>query len=288
MILCMTTKCVECLTKGTFRSRLERTLCSECSKLDKYTLITKTNCKNIYLLSENDLFGITFYEGKCAFGKGVATFYSKLDIIERACVKYNTNPHELNTVLQSIKNNKNLDKMKKQLIKEKKEANMKTKRKEKLIEILTEAELEYDNFSNVCQDYIIGSIKCTPTELIQMIISEKTEKNKMTKRKHELIKALTNVGITFRSDSVLCEQYINGESEYTVEKIAKRMAEMKYLFEYCHMKKCKKEAYDELYNCSYYDPYYNEILFDMAENMALKKYSNGKYPIVFPWQVQEI
>ncbi len=46
MILCMTTKCVECLTnKGTFRSRLERTLCSECSKLDKYTLITKTNCK---------------------------------------------------------------------------------------------------------------------------------------------------------------------------------------------------------------------------------------------------
>ena len=56
MISYMATKCTECLTKkGTFRSRLERTLCSECSKLDKYTLITKTNCKNIYLLSENDL-----------------------------------------------------------------------------------------------------------------------------------------------------------------------------------------------------------------------------------------
>jgi hypothetical protein len=121
----------------------------------------------MYLLSENDLLGIAFYEGKCAFGKGVATFYLKLDVINQACIKYNTNQHELNIVLQSIKNNKKIEK------------------------------------------------------------------------KQELIKALTNVIPTFRFDSVLCEQYINGESEYTVEKIAKRMAEMKYLFEYCHMKKCK-------------------------------------------------
>ena len=286
----MTTKCTECLTKkGTFRSRLERTLCSECSKLDKYTLITKTNCKNIYLLSENDLSGVVFYEGKCVFGGGIiSTFYSKTDVIERACVKYNTTPQELYNVLQTIKNNKKSDKIKKQLIKEKKEADMRVKRKEKLIEILTEAELEYDNFSDVCQEYIIGTIKCKPNELIELITTERTEKINMMKRKQKLIKALTDVGVTLRSDSVLCKQYIDGESEYTVKEIAKRMAEMKYLFEYCHMKECKKKAYNELNNCNYYDPYYNEVLFDIAEKTALKKYSNGEYPTIFPWQVQEI
>ena len=59
---------------------------------------------------------------------------------------------------------------------------------------------------------------------------------------------------------------------------------MKYLFEYCHMDECKQIAYenqrDEL-RAGYFP---DCSVFDDAEYIALNKYSNGKYPSVFPWQ----
>ena len=44
---------------------------------------------------------------------------------------------------------------------------------------------------------------------------------------------------------------------------------MKYLFDYCNMKECYNKIYEEL--------------FDEAELLALKTYSNGKYPDIYPW-----
>jgi hypothetical protein len=44
----MTVKCIECNThNGVLRYKLKKNICNGCYRLDKYTLITKTNSKKI-------------------------------------------------------------------------------------------------------------------------------------------------------------------------------------------------------------------------------------------------
>ena len=63
------------------------------------------------------------------------------------------------------------------------------------------------------------------------------------------------------------------------------MCEMKYLYEYCHMDECRQIAYEE-YLAEKNDGYYPDMsVSDRAEMIALDKYSNGKYPEIFPWLV---
>lgn len=110
-----------------------------------------------------------------------------------------------------------------------------------------------------------------------------TKENKIKKRREKLISELAKVKLQLRSDSVLCKKYIDGTSEYDLEYIIERMCQMKYLFEYCHMDECKQIAYEqqlEEFNAGYFP---DCSVFDEAEYIALKKYSNGKYPVVFPW-----
>ena len=109
------------------------------------------------------------------------------------------------------------------------------------------------------------------------------KEEKCLKRKELLIKALNKVGLELREDSELCKKYISGENKNNKKLVVERMCQMKYLFEYCHMDECKQEAhnnYIETINLGYFP---DCSVFEEAEMIALKKYSNGKYPIVFPW-----
>ena len=105
-------------------------------------------------------------------------------------------------------------------------------------------------------------------------------------RKDELISALQEYGLVLRSDSKLCQLYIDGRTDYSIDDVVKRMCQMKYLFEYCHMDECKNIAYQQyieeldagyIPDCS---------VFDSAEEIALRKYSNGEYPLIFPWFIE--
>ena len=110
-----------------------------------------------------------------------------------------------------------------------------------------------------------------------------TKENKIKKRREKLISELSKVKLELRNDSVLCKQYIDGNSKYDLEDIIERMCQMKYLFEYCHMDECKDIAYEkhqEEFSAGYFP---DCSVFDEAEYIALKKYSNGKYQVVFPW-----
>ncbi len=50
------------------------------------------------------------------------------------------------------------------------------------------------------------------------------------------------------------------------------------------MDECKSEAYDD-YNEELRAGYYPDCsVFDRAEDLALNRYSNGHYPVVYPWQ----
>jgi hypothetical protein len=110
------------------------------------------------------------------------------------------------------------------------------------------------------------------------------ENDRENKRRTELSEELRLAGLELRSDSALCQQYIQGVSEHSLVYIVNRMSEMKYLFEYCHMDECRDIAYEE--HCDELEAGYfpDCSVFDRAEEIALQKYSNGRYPVVFPWQ----
>ena len=100
-------------------------------------------------------------------------------------------------------------------------------------------------------------------------------------RKRQLKNELERMGLILRNDSVLCNEYIEGISEYSIEYIVQTMCEMKYLYEYCNMKACKKKARADADMTFYYPG----MISDIATEIALDKYSNGKFPDVFPWLV---
>jgi len=92
--------------------------------------------------------------------------------------------------------------------------------------------------------------------------------------------------IELRQDSALCSKYIDGSIDLTLEQVVRRMCEMKYLYEYCNMKKIKLQLFKE---------YLKEKkalgkklekgeLSLKAEKLALKLWSGGKYPNKFPWE----
>jgi hypothetical protein len=58
------------------------------------------------------------------------------------------------------------------------------------------------------------------------------------KRKTRLIKALNIMGLELRSDSNLCKKYIDGDVK-DLQGVVKRMCQMKYLYDYCHMNECR-------------------------------------------------
>jgi hypothetical protein len=95
----------------------------------------------------------------------------------------------------------------------------------------------------------------------------------METRKKELKEILDKHGLTIRSDSKLCNGYIDGTiKDKSLEWIAHRMCQMKYLFEYCNFNQAYQEALDNGYH---------HDLFDEAEQIAISKV--GGYPFIFPW-----
>jgi hypothetical protein len=110
--------------------------------------------------------------------------------------------------------------------------------------------------------------------------------NKHLNRKNMLIKELNNYGLELRDDSNLCKLYIEGRAEkegWTLDKIIKRLCEVRYLFDYCHISEYFEEAKQnqrEEIEAGYFP---DCSLFDEAEYLALMNTSSKKYPDRWPW-----
>lgn len=102
------------------------------------------------------------------------------------------------------------------------------------------------------------------------------------KRTTELVSALEAMGLELRGDSKLCQMYLNGETS-NLQYIVKRMCEMKYLYDYCHMNECNALAYKQYCDDKKHGYWSGESVSEMAEDIALRKYSNGRYPNSWPW-----
>ena len=117
--------------------------------------------------------------------------------------------------------------------------------------------------------------------LINEIEKKKIQRNK---RKEKLINELDKIGVEFREDSILTDSYINGSTKYKLNYVVERMAQVKYLYEYCHMEECYNFIYKKQRE-ERKTGFRSDIpVFDEAEEYALDKYSDGRYPDAFPWQ----
>lgn len=106
---------------------------------------------------------------------------------------------------------------------------------------------------------------------------------KETPRRNQLDEALRVAGVDLRADSKLCQMYIEGKID-NLEYVVRRMCEMRYLYEYCHMDECRNAAYHKMREERALFGHCDFSVQDMAEEIALRKYASGRYPVVFPWQ----
>ena len=137
---------------------------------------------------------------------------------------------------------------------------------------------------NICKDNVKEYLEEMHKEKeIKKEKRKKAKEQKKIQRKEKLIKELSKVKLKLRNDSILCNNYIEGSSAYNLKEIILRMCQMKYLYDYCHMDKCKDIAYQEQQDEIRAGYYPDCSVHDQAEDIALKKYSKGKYPDVFPW-----
>jgi hypothetical protein len=99
--------CIECkINKGNKSTYFNIYLCHECKITDKYTLITKTNAKNNYLLKDDDLEHIDKILGKSSYG--TATYFTKENIERYICNKNNLSFDDLDNFIINLINNKNI------------------------------------------------------------------------------------------------------------------------------------------------------------------------------------
>src|SRR5207247_2327604 len=142
-----------------------------------------------------------------------------------------------------------------------------------------------------CKKYnVVNDINHISIKLADLCDLQKKEEQKLKKakiddmehRRKELITVLAKLKIKIRDDSKLCSNYINGKmNEYwTLDRVVHRMCEMKYLFDYCHMRDFLREASEYRYDDND-NEYGIDSIFDIAEQKALEEY--GDYPKKWPW-----
>jgi hypothetical protein len=236
----MPNKCCDCDSKEMVRKDKARSiyLCSKCSESLKYKLMCKTDIKNTYFISEEELDdrGCECYIVPRRRGWSDMTLYALSDVLQYFC-----EIHELN-----YDDRTSID----------------TKVKELQEELRKKKELRAAKIKHKKQ-------------------------NDAVRRKQELVAELAKYKLVIRSDSKLCSGYIDGTiKDWTIEEIANRMCEMKYLFDYCNMDACMTEAYEEQQE-EFEAGYFPDCsVFEQAELIALDKC--GGYPKAWPWLKNEI
>lgn len=231
--------CIECnQLGGKLRSGLDIRLCDNCKESKKYKLITKKTSKDKYNLTEKDLENINFFPVNnphyrsgsfmlLYLEKEIFACFLNKHIPEKSYIKFEETDDEYIEELMFQFQNKNLEKYlkkykdidlyykngilanNKEIIKEFKQS-IKDKEIKKLL-------LE-NNLEELYSKYL-----CTEKKSAKNIIKELIVKQN---RKDELLKAISAAGLTFRTDSRLYQQYIDGENEISLESIIQIMIEM--------------------------------------------------------------
>jgi hypothetical protein len=211
--------CVNCYRKGTWATRFEIFLCSECRSLPKYILISKTDAKDDYFLTDDDISGMEKLEanGPC----GPATYYKKSDLLDKFYEKYNTNAENYFEVKMNLCQER-WDKIKeKRAAKELNKLNKIAVRKSSLQKALEKVGLVLytgyvvgeigelvESFTNLSNDYINNKIK--PKQTIKQIVVKLCEMKYLYEycKMKDFINAAIEENIDDYNSDLLTEKYI--------------------------------------------------------------------------------
>ena len=105
------------------------------------------------------------------------------------------------------------------------------------------------------------------------------EQTEETRRK-ELITELAKYKLKLRSDSKLCKNYIRS-ADNSITYVVRRMCEMKYLFDYCDMRKELESVEKEHIQTLEWGYIPDAGVFQEAEANIIERI--GSYPGVWPW-----
>ena len=99
-------------------------------------------------------------------------------------------------------------------------------------------------------------------------------------RRAELTAALAAQGLTRRSDSWLCEQYLKRgpTAEWPLEAVVRRMAQMKYLHEHTDYRAILRDIRNDIRECG---ERWDAV--ETAEDAEQQALPPGGYPAVWPW-----
>lgn len=155
-------KCAECGESKTKKARgREIYLCDVCMEMDKYKLICKTEVKNKYFITEDELEGYDSYTVKQGRGFPDMTLYKVSDVKDIFCANYNIDRNSEDDItrvmneLQAQKEKKLLERREK--IRKNKQ-NARDKRRKKLVSELKKYGLVLRNDSKLCTGFIDGTI----------------------------------------------------------------------------------------------------------------------------------
>ena len=124
-----------------------------------------------------------------------------------------------------------------------------------------------------------GGIFSSTVSIYSAYITEVMMKYTQHTRRSELSNALSKVGLYIRADSTLCTSYINNmllpsDANYLLKDVVRTCIEMRWLFDYCHMKK-ELRKYMRNTNKSY-----SSELFSHVKETILNKHP---VPKELPW-----
>jgi len=155
----MLKNCIRCCQLPTTKNTtLDIYLCNACSQEKEYQLITKTEAKTTYLLTDLDLQSIDpsrQYTRRHFHHKCTMTLYHVVDIENVFCLKHMIDHFSINTKLDDLKTIKETKKKNKI----NKHAMVISKRREALTNALSDVKLTLREDSQLCSGFIDGSIK---------------------------------------------------------------------------------------------------------------------------------
>lgn len=146
-------------------------------------------------------------------------------------------------------------------------------------------ESEEDGNAAAAYEYVSWHVSPVPAKS-----PEELERERLA-REEELLTALSARGLELRSDSRLCANFISGMPAFggwTAEKVAQRMAEMRWLHELPDFYEVQSH-FDHYYDSgggsdSSDSDYEGMSMFERTEMKLLERH--GGYPKVFPWEAK--
>jgi hypothetical protein len=297
--------CTLCnINNGKLNNIFNKILCKQCLEFDEYKLICKSEAITTFILKDNDIDTLNYIEVqnprfKCSPNMKLYSyfqikkiFFEKYDeIITNNNIDCDNNIDDIIDIIKEIiKNDKNnkknilLDKLLLKmniarndvpvnLIKDyldgKKGAkssieNIKYKciLLEKMNDIDPKIKKEINNYEmdEICKNIISG--KYTEQEII-ILLSNKQKKREILKNE------LNKYNLKIRNDSVLCDNFIEGDDTYTLNELVNIMVEMDWYYKYTNYSKIIKKLYDDFFHKQKSYGYYDEL--DEYDKMEISK-----------------